>query len=80
MEPKPVDCTCPYPRLVARNGSGHATQCAVYQRWKLTSDPKERHDPRLDGVEPEMSDPRLRHTAHASAHTTDPRRRHQGDD
>lgn len=32
--PKPVDCTCEFPRLIARNGCGHTDPCPVYRRWK----------------------------------------------
>lgn len=30
---KPADCTCEYPRLIARNGCGHTEPCPVYERW-----------------------------------------------
>jgi hypothetical protein len=30
---KPADCTCEYPRLIARNGCGHTEPCPVYERF-----------------------------------------------
>jgi hypothetical protein len=30
--PKPDDCTCQYPTLMARNGTGHAFDCPTYSR------------------------------------------------
>ena len=32
-DPKPADCTCDYPRLRARNPSGHAPGCPAWDRW-----------------------------------------------
>ncbi len=31
-EPKPKDCTCSFPKGIARNPTGHAQTCAVYKR------------------------------------------------
>lgn len=30
---KPTDCTCEFPRVVARNMNGHDPSCPAYQRW-----------------------------------------------
>ena len=32
VQPKPADCTCVYPRLVARNMTGHAPDCPTHAR------------------------------------------------
>lgn len=33
---KPGDCAadCPYPDMIAKNGSGHASTCPVHQHWQ----------------------------------------------
>lgn len=36
--PKPPDCTCAYPDLVARNACGHPEDCGYYPRWKAAWD------------------------------------------
>lgn len=33
MLAKPPGCTCPYPKLVARNMNGHALDCPIYIEW-----------------------------------------------
>ena len=30
---KPLDCTCQYPEIIARNMNGHDTTCPIYARW-----------------------------------------------
>ncbi len=32
---KPVNCTCDYPSVIARNMNGHDTNCPVYIEWAL---------------------------------------------
>lgn len=34
MTDKPADCTCNYPVIKCRNGSGHAPLCPVHLRWE----------------------------------------------
>jgi hypothetical protein len=40
-ETKPADCTCQYPTIKCRNGTGHAPECPAYKRlisaWSLTA-------------------------------------------
>ena len=33
LNPKPKGCDCKWPKVTARNGSGHADTCPVHKRW-----------------------------------------------
>ncbi|MFQ5649742.1 MAG: hypothetical protein ACE5IY_07355 [bacterium] len=33
MSDKPQNCTCGYPKVIARNICGHAEDCPVYLEW-----------------------------------------------
>lgn len=39
MNEKPYDCTCEYPKIVLRNGSGHNPNCPYHKRFFGISDP-----------------------------------------